>query len=52
MGRVQGTTSARGARDAVAFTAACRQHASERLTLTVLRRAGAGPFTLRVTYAG
>lgn len=52
MGRVQGTTSARGARDALAYKVACRQRQSERVTLSVLRRAGAGPFTLRVTYAG
>lgn len=52
MGRVQGTTRARGARDAVVFKTACRQRQSERVTLTVLRRAGRGPFTLRATYAG
>ena len=51
-GRDQGRTSKPGSRDSVSYEAACRQEALEHVTVTVKRVAGAGPFTLRITYAG
>jgi hypothetical protein len=51
-GRDQGRTSKPGSRDSVSYEAACRQEALEHVTVTVKRVTGAGPFTLRITYAG
>ena len=51
-GRDQGRTSKPGSRDSVSYEAACRQEALEQVTVTVKRVTGAGPFTLRITYAG
>jgi hypothetical protein len=51
-GRNEGRTSRVGSRDSVAYDAACRQDALERVTVTVKRISGSGPFTLRVSYAG
>jgi hypothetical protein len=46
------STSAPGSDDRLAFEAACRTTAQEQVRLTVRRRSGAGPFTVRVRYAG
>jgi hypothetical protein len=51
-GRDQGRTSKRGSRDTISFEAACRQETVEPVTIAVKKVTGAGPFTLRVTYAG
>jgi hypothetical protein len=50
-GRVVGRTSAAGSRDRRSWEAACVQ-APETITVTVRRRSGAGPYTLRVRWAG
>jgi hypothetical protein len=52
LGRTQGRTRARGSNDVLRFEAACRRRDRENVTVRVLRRSGAGPFALRVTYAG
>ena len=52
LGRTQGATRGHGARDVLSYQAACRQQQSERVTVTVTRRAGSGAFTLTATYAG
>jgi hypothetical protein len=49
-GRLRGRTRAAGSRDRVRW-GACVQ-APETITVTVRRRSGAGPYTLRVTSAG
>jgi hypothetical protein len=51
-GRDQGKTTTAGSRDRVSYLAACRQDATEHVTVTAKRVTGSGPFTLRVTYAG
>lgn len=51
-GRTIATTSTAGSRDTLAYRAACRQTATETVTVTVLRRSGSGPFRLAVRYAG
>jgi hypothetical protein len=51
-GRTEGRTFNAGSRDSFNFAAACRQAASEHVTITVKRVSGSGPFTLRVSYAG
>lgn len=45
-------TSRAGSRDVISHRAACRTGASERLTVTVVRRSGRGPYTLRAAWAG
>ena len=50
-GRLRGRTRAAGSRDRLGSEAACVQ-APETITVTVRRRSGAGPYTLRVTSAG
>jgi len=45
-------TTARGAQDAVSYQAACRGKQRERVTVTVVRRSGSGPYALTVRYAG
>jgi hypothetical protein len=51
-GRDEGRTGKPGSRDSVSYEAACRQEALEHVTVTVKRVTGAGPFTMRITYAG
>jgi hypothetical protein len=51
-GRDEGKTFNSGSRDSVTYEAACRETAAEHVTVGVKRMKGAGPFTLRVTYAG
>jgi hypothetical protein len=51
-GRSQGRTSRSDSRDSVSYEAACRQDATERVTVAVKRVKGSGPFTVRVSYAG
>jgi hypothetical protein len=50
-GRLRGRTRATGSRDRLGWQAACVQ-APETITVTVRRRSGAGPYTLRVRWAG
>jgi hypothetical protein len=52
LGRSDGGTKAPGANDLYVANPACRDAASERVYLRVLRRSGSGPFTATVTYAG
>ena len=52
LGHTQGRTRTAGSRDVISYDVACRQRARERLTFTVRRVAGNGPFTVRVTSAG
>jgi hypothetical protein len=51
-GRDQGRTTTPGSRDSVSYQAACREAATERVTVGVKRVKGSGPFTVRVSYAG
>jgi hypothetical protein len=51
-GKVRGTTHAAGSRDSLSWSAACRTTSSEPVTVTVVRRRGAGPYALTVRYAG
>jgi hypothetical protein len=51
-GRDQGRTTNAGSRDSVSYDAACRETQTERVTVGVKRVTGAGPFTVRVSYAG
>jgi hypothetical protein len=48
----RGKTTRRDSRDSLSYEAACRDKASERLTVAVKRVKGSGPFTVRVVYAG
>ena len=50
-GRAQGTTSARGSSDRLAFATACVT-TPETVTVQVRRRSGSGKFAVRTTYAG
>ena len=50
--KVLDTTSAPGSSDAVVYNAACRDRSVETIRLAVLRRSGAGPFSLTARYAG
>jgi hypothetical protein len=50
-GHLEGRTRAPGSRDKLGWEAACVQ-APETIAVTVHRRSGAGPYTLRVTSAG
>jgi hypothetical protein len=50
-GRVHRATRARGARDTLHIAAACVRQ-PEQMSVTVTRRSGRGPYTLRVRYAG
>ena len=52
LGKVQAQTRTAGSSDRLSYRIACRQRPTEKLTLTVQRRAGAGPFTLTARYAG
>lgn len=47
-----GKTTAAGSRDSLSYKAVCRSLPAEHVTITVKRVKGAGPFTLRTTYAG
>src|SRR4051812_41175040 len=51
-GRSEGGTSSAGSRDSASYRAACREDALERFTVGVNRVKGAGPFAVRVSYAG
>lgn len=51
-GRDEGGTHAAGSRDSIGYPAACREHQTEHVVVTVKRVTGAGPFKLRVSYAG
>jgi hypothetical protein len=51
-GREEGRTGRSDSRDNVSYEAACRQETVEHVTFAVKKLSGAGPFTLRVTYAG
>lgn len=46
------TTRARGSRDSYSTRYACRERLTEEVRLTVVRRSGSGPFTLKLDYAG
>lgn len=52
LGTRRGTTKAPGSRDSLSWAAACRQRRTETVTVRVIRRAGSGPFTVTVQYAG
>jgi hypothetical protein len=47
-----GETKRQGSRDRLSYAAACREHQTEQLAVTVKRKDGTGPFTVRVQYAG
>ncbi|MCW2952509.1 MAG: hypothetical protein JWQ48_1679 [Conexibacter sp.] len=51
-GKAVGHTSGHAANDVLSFASACRTKPSERVTIAVVRRRGAGPFVADVTYAG
>jgi hypothetical protein len=52
-GKVQDRTSTPGSHDRISYPrGACRETPTETVGLTVSRRHGSGPFTLRLTYAG
>src|SRR3954447_17087284 len=51
-GRNEGRTFNAGSRDSFDYQAACRQDATEHVTVTVKRVSGSGPFRVRVGYAG
>jgi hypothetical protein len=48
----RGTTKRHGSRDRLSYEAACREKATEELTVAVKRVKGSGPFTVRVQYPG
>lgn len=50
--QVVGTTKARGSHDRLRIDTGCRDRAAEPLTVTVTRRSGRGPFSLKVSYPG
>lgn len=52
MGRRAGATSAPGSRDVYSQRFACREAPVERVVVRILRRSGAGPFSVAVTRAG
>jgi hypothetical protein len=52
LGQSRGETAGHAARDSLSWKAACRQRRTETVTVTVLRRTSAGPFSVDVTYAG
>lgn len=52
-GKVEDRTRKAGSEDRISYPAgACRERAAETITVSVTRRQGSGPFTLKVTYAG
>jgi hypothetical protein len=51
-GQSEGRTSNAGSRDSVNYEAACREAATEHVSVGVKRVSGFGPFTVRVSYAG
>ena len=51
-GRPVARTRARGADDTLAVAALCRRSVRDKVELTVVRRSGAGAFSLAVRYAG
>jgi hypothetical protein len=48
----RGTTNAAGSRDSISYESVCRSLQRERVTVTVKRVKGYGPFSLRVSYPG
>lgn len=48
----RGATRARGSSDALSLGTVCRERARERVTVTVTRRSGRGPFAVRVAWPG
>jgi hypothetical protein len=48
----RGSTKSAGSQDVLKWDAACRQKRTETVSVQVVRRSGAGPFTLNVTDAG
>jgi len=53
LGKVRDRTKTRGSRDRLSYDkGACRERAAEKVTITVVRRKGYGPFSLSVRYAG
>jgi hypothetical protein len=52
LGQTRGQTKGKAARDSLSWQAACRQRRNETVAVRVLRRGGAGAFTVKVTYAG
>ncbi len=51
-GKVIDTTSRDGSGDSLRYPTACRDRATQKLKVTILRRSGAGAFRLDVNYAG
>jgi hypothetical protein len=51
-GKTVDKTSRSGSRDRVNHRIACRDRPTETLRITVLKRSGAGPYTLTAKYAG
>ena len=51
-GREVARTSSAGSRDSLRWRVACRERQTERVTISVKRKRGSGPFTLRLSYAG
>jgi hypothetical protein len=52
LGKRRGKTTGKAAQDSLRWAAACREVSTERVTVTVVRQRGSGPYTLRITYAG
>lgn len=50
--QVVGTTRARGSHDSIRIDTGCRDRSAETLAVTVKRRSGRGPFSLKVSYPG
>jgi hypothetical protein len=51
-GKVVQRTSRAGSRDRIHYRMACRDRRTETLSITVVRRSGSGPYTLKASYAG
>lgn len=53
LGKVRDRTKTRGSRDKLNYDkGACRERPAEKVTITVVRRKGYGPFSVSVRYAG
>ena len=51
-GKVEDRTTEAGSSDRLHYRIACRDHRTENLAITVVRRSGAGAYSLTATYAG
>jgi hypothetical protein len=51
-GRTVEKTTRKDSRDRINYRVACRDRRTETLRITVLKRSGAGPYTLKAKYAG